>query len=146
MGGKTGIFLVVQVEYTVTSMEPHVAQCILSATAKALATYSGDSINVVPVSTVSIREGKIWLINYFMDKTLANILACDKVALVCWRDMNGYQIKGNAVYLTSGPVFDEAVSWVRSLLPDRVVKGLIIITPQEVYDVSPFKDTKEKFQ
>lgn len=79
-----------------------------------------------------------------MDKTLSNILENKSVALVCWRKMMGYQIKGVVSYVTSGQDFDEAVKWIKSLLPDRAVKGLIILTPNEIYDISPTKDTKEK--
>ncbi len=125
-------------------MEKHIEEFILSAEAKALATYSNDNLNVVPVSSIKIIEGKIWLINYFMDKTLSNILENRSVALVCWRKMMGYQIKGVASYITSGQDFDEAVKWIKSILPDRVVKGLIIIIPNEIHDISPTKDTKEK--
>lgn len=126
------------------TMEKHIEEFILSAEAKALATYSNDNLNVVPVSSIKIIEGKIWLINYFMDKTLSNILGNRSVALVCWRKMMGYQIKGVVSYVTSGQDFDEAVKWIKSILPDRVVKGLIIITPNEIHDISPTKDTKEK--
>ena len=126
------------------TMEKHIEEFILSAEAKALATYSNDNLNVVPVSSIKIIEGKIWLINYFMDKTLSNILENGSVALVCWRKMMGYQIKGVVSYVTSGQDFDEAVKWIKSILPDRVVKGLIIITPNEIHDISPTKDTKEK--
>ena len=126
------------------TMEKHIEEFILSAEAKALATYSNDNLNVVPVSSIKIIEGKIWLINYFMDKTLSNILENRSVALVCWRKMMGYQIKGVVSYVTSGQDFDEAVKWIKSILPDRVVKGLIIITPNEIHDISPMKDTKEK--
>lgn len=126
------------------TMEKHIEEFILSAEAKALATYSNDNLNVVPVSSIKIIEGKIWLINYFMDKTLSNILENRSVALVCWRKMMGYQIKGVVSYVTSGQDFDEAVKWIKSVLPDRVVKGLIIITPNEIHDISPTKDTKEK--
>jgi predicted pyridoxine 5'-phosphate oxidase superfamily flavin-nucleotide-binding protein len=125
-------------------MEKHIEEFILSAEAKALATYSNDNLNVVPVSSIKIIEGKIWLINYFMDKTLSNILGNRSVALVCWRKMMGYQIKGVVSYVTSGQDFDEAVKWIKSVLPDRVVKGLIIITPNEIHDISPTKDTEEK--
>lgn len=66
------------------TMEKHIEEFILSAEAKALATYSNDNLNVVPVSSIKIIEGKIWLINYFMDKTLSNILENRSVALAGW--------------------------------------------------------------
>lgn len=126
------------------TMEKHIEEFILSAEAKALATYSNDNLNVVPVSSIKIMEGKIWLINYFMDKTLSNILENKSVALVCWRKMMGYQIKGVVSYVTSGQNFDEAVKWIKSILPDRVVKGLIVLTPNEIYDISPNKRHQRK--
>lgn len=126
------------------TMEKHIEEFILSAEAKALATYSNDNLNVVPVSSIKIMDGKIWLINYFMNKTLSNILENKSVALVCWRKMMGYQIKGIASYVTFGQDFDESVKWIKSILPDRIVKGLIILTPNEIHDISPTKDTKEK--
>ena len=126
-------------------MEQHIETFILSAEAKALATHSDTGINVVPVSSLMVKDGTIWLINYFMDKTLSNILNNNHVALVCWRKMMGYQIKGEVRYVTAGTEFDEAVLWIHSILPDRVVKGLIILTPKEIYDISPTKDTREVF-
>jgi predicted pyridoxine 5'-phosphate oxidase superfamily flavin-nucleotide-binding protein len=126
-------------------MEKHIKEFILSADAKALATYSTDNVNVVPVSSIRIQEDKVWLINYFMDKTLANIINNKKVALVCWRKMMGYQIKGDVSYFTEGADFDAAVGWIKEVLPERIVKGLLILTPQEIHDISPTKDTKEKF-
>lgn len=125
-------------------IEKNIEDFILSADAKALATY-GDDINLVPVSSVKIVDGNIWLINYFMDKTLANILINNKVAFVCWRKMMGYQIKGTVAYKTSGEEFEQAVSWIKELLPERVVLGLLIVTPEQIYDISPTKDTEQKF-
>ncbi len=63
------------------NMEKYIQDLILSADAKALATYSNNNLNVVPVSSIKIVDGKIWLIDYFMDKTLANILNNKSVAL-----------------------------------------------------------------
>ncbi len=126
-------------------MESHIEKFILSAESKALATCIDGSPNVVPVSSIKIVDGKIWLINYFMDKTLANILENRSVALVCWKKMMGYQIKGKVSYETSGVNFDLAADWIKKILPERVVKGLIILEPEEIHDIAPTKDTKEKF-
>ncbi len=127
-------------------MDEHITQFILSAESKALATSGENGINVVPVSSIKVVDGKIWLINYFMDKTVSNILEQKDVSLVCWKAMMGYQIKGFAQYLSEGSDFDEAVSWIKSVLPDRVVKGLIIITPKEIHDIAPSKNTREVFR
>ena len=118
---------------------------IISAQSKALATY-GESLNVVPLSSVKIVDGKIWLVNYFMDKTLLNILANPSVSLVCWSDMIGFQIKGTVVYYTNGDDFESAVAWIHSILPDRVVNGLLVLTPKEIFDIAPTKNTEEKIK
>ena len=107
--------------------------------------YQATQIPPLSISSIKVVAGKIWLINYFMDKTLKNILGNEHVALVCWKKMMGYQIKGTVSYMTEGEDFESAVAWIKSTLPDRVVMGLIILTPKEIYDVSPTKDTKEKF-
>jgi predicted pyridoxine 5'-phosphate oxidase superfamily flavin-nucleotide-binding protein len=115
---------------------------LLSAESKALATY-GESLNVVPLSSIKIVDGKIWLINYFMDKTISNILKNPSVSLVCWTDMIGFQIKGTVEYKTDGEDFDHAAAWIHDILPDRVVKGLLVLIPQDIYDIAPTKNTME---
>ena len=128
------------------TLEPAVVSFLLSATSKALATTSAQGlINVVPVSSIRVVDGRIILVNYFMGKTLDNILAHPEVALVAWKDMIGYQIKGTAHYETSGALFDEVVKWVTETIPGRVVKGIVSITPTELYDIAPGKKTKELY-
>ncbi len=124
-------------------MEKHVEQFIVSADSKALATISSAGVlNVVPVSSVRVFEGKIVLVNYFMEKTLENIISNNQVSFVCWSKMIGYQIKGRAQYHTSGDVFESVVSWIRETIPGRVVKGIFLVKPEEVYDVAPDKKTR----
>lgn len=118
---------------------------LLKAESKALATLSlGGVINVVPVSTITIKDGKIILVNYFMEKTLENIISNKNVSLVAWTKMMGYQIKGTIEYITEGDVFDEVVVWVKEILPDRLVKGIIAITPVEVFDIAPTKNSYQQ--
>jgi predicted pyridoxine 5'-phosphate oxidase superfamily flavin-nucleotide-binding protein len=126
-------------------MEKHIEQFVTAADSKALATSGGNGLNVVPVSSIRVVDGKIWLINYFMEKTKDNIAQSDKVALVCWTKMMGYQIKGTVAYHAEGEDFEAARQWIKEILPDRIVKGLLILTPEETFDVSPTKDTQEKF-
>lgn len=114
-----------------------VADVLLNADSKALATTGPNNINVVPVSTIRIVDGKIWLMNYFFNKTAENILSEPYVSLVGWKGFDGYQIKGSILYVTEGPVFDEAKRWVDQNLKDRILKGLLILTPEEIYDISP---------
>jgi len=120
-------------------MENYVEKMLLSADAKAFATYSEGNLNVIPVSTIKIVDGKILLVDYFMEKTVENVLKNDSVSLVCWKDMKGFQIKGICDYLTSGEHFDETVEWAKTEHPDRTVKGVLLITPSEVHDIAPDK-------
>jgi predicted pyridoxine 5'-phosphate oxidase superfamily flavin-nucleotide-binding protein len=114
-----------------------VIETINIAAAKALATQGPAGLNVVPVSMVRVNPDNIWLFDFFMDKTAANLKQDKAVALTTWTNMIGVQIKAEAEYLTEGEDFDEAVAWVATQNPDRVVKGLIVLKPTDVYDVSP---------
>lgn len=109
---------------------------IENAEGKALATHVPDCLHVVPVSTVKVKNNQILLVNYFMGKTLKNIQENPGVSLACWRGLEGYQIKGTVQYVTEGDIFDSMKAMVYEMLPDRVVKGVLILTPAEVYDVS----------
>lgn len=125
-------------------IDQNIEKFILSADSKALATY-GQTVNVVPISSIKIVDGNIWLINYFMDKTLENMLEYSSVAVVCWRKMMGYQIKGTVEYKTVGQDFEKAVLWIKEILPERVVKGLTVLTPENIYDISPTKNSMDEF-
>lgn len=109
---------------------------LLDADGKALATSCGGKVNVVPVSSVKIVDGKIWLINYFLGKTLHNIRKNPSVALAFWKGLEGYQVKGVVEHITDGNNFKQAEQWIAEILPDRVVNGLIILTTSEIFDVS----------
>lgn len=101
-------------------------------------------INVVPVSTIRIIDDQIVLVNYFMGKTLDNIWSNNNVVLVAWSKMEGYQVKGKVEYRTSGNIFDMVTDWVKETIPDRVVRGVLVITPGEIYDVAPGKKDRAK--
>lgn len=112
-------------------------EMLLQAEGKALATTSNDGqAHVVPVSTVRVEDGKIILVNYFMGQTLANLERNAQVALAFWKGLAGYQVKGVADYEFDGERFDLTVAWVKQILPDRVVKGIVVITPVQVFDIS----------
>ncbi len=119
-------------------MHTKISDCITSATAKGLATAGSCGLNVVPVSMLKVNDdGSIWLFDFFMDKTAVNIQSNPEVALTCWSEMVGVQIKATAVYQTSGDDFDASVAWVATQNPSRVVKGLLILSLTAVFDISP---------
>lgn len=119
------------------NLSPQIIEEILQTDSKALATYGKHGINVVPVSTIRIVDDKILLMNYFLDKTLENIIENPHIALSCWKGLKGYQIKGVVTYVADGTVFDEARVWVAQNVSNRTLKGLLIITPENIYDISP---------
>jgi len=121
----------------IMELPSHIADAILSAESKALATIGKHGLNVVPVSTVRVVDGQIWLMNYFFKKTRENIMEQPRAALVCWKGFEGYQIKGSVEYAESGDTFEKAKAWVTEHVPNRVLKGLFIIEPEETYRVSP---------
>lgn len=114
-----------------------IKEVILNAESKALATMNLSLINVVPVSTMKIINKKIILVDYFMGKTVENIKANSHVALTCWTGFTGYQIKADAEYKTRGDVFDRIKTWVAEILPDRMVKGILLLEPNAVFNISP---------
>jgi predicted pyridoxine 5'-phosphate oxidase superfamily flavin-nucleotide-binding protein len=97
-------------------------ELLTQATAKALATYHNGEVNVVPVSSIKIVDDTIRLVDYFMQKTAINIKHNPYVSLVARKEMIGYQIKGEALYVESGRHFDDACAWVARMHPDRKVK------------------------
>lgn len=110
-----------------------------TATSKALATSGPSDINVVPVSMIKVPDtaDSLWLFDFFMEKTIANIKIHSKVALTAWTDLKGIQLKATAEYVNSGPDFDAAEAWVKTQNPHRVTKGLIILKPYAIFDISP---------
>lgn len=109
---------------------------ILTAESKALATHGIGNVNVVPVSTVFVFDNKIILVDYFMKKTTENIDTYPWASLVCWSGLEGFQIKGHINYVTSGILFDNIKRKIATDLPQRIVKGILSMTPASLYDIS----------
>jgi len=114
-----------------------ITNLLQTAEAKALATTGPHGINVVPISMIKVNENTIWLFDFFMSKSNVNLQAEPYVALTAWTGMKGIQIKGNTSYHTQGEDFEAAVRWVKKENPSRVVRGLIILQVDNIYDISP---------
>lgn len=117
-------------------MEQTIIDQIINADARALATTGPHGVNVVPVSVVAIHDGHIHLYNFFMGKTVENLIAEPTVALTCWKGLAGIQVKAVATYLEEGEVFDAAQEEMLTRFPDRTLGGVIVLTSTAVYDVS----------
>lgn len=109
---------------------------LLNADSKALATSSKEEVNVVPISTVYIIDEKIYLVDYFFNKTRDNFIFNSNVSLVFWSGFCGYQIKANSVYETEGKDFDLINNQVSENYENRVVKGILILEPKKIYNIS----------
>jgi len=110
---------------------------IATAEQKVLATASNNEPNVVPLSMVEVYEDKIVVCNCFMDKTVENIKSNDVVALAFWKGFVGIQVKGRVSYETEGQTFGRYVDWLAGKHPDRTLKGVLVVTPESVYDLAP---------
>lgn len=90
----------------------------------------------MPVSSVKVVDGNIWLIDYFFDKTRMNIKINPNVALTFWIGLRGFQIKATVDYETEGEDFKTATKWITNEHPNRLVEGLLILHITEVFDIS----------
>ena len=118
-------------------MKQNIVDIITNSTSAALATTGTNGLNVVPISVFSVQGGEVHLYDYFMHKTAENIKSESKVAFTCWKGFVGVQIKAEAKYETAGPDYDATAVEMKERFPDRVLAGLIRLTPTEIYDVAP---------
>jgi hypothetical protein len=108
-----------------------------TAEGRALATTGPHGINVVPVSVITLTEaGEIYLYDFFMDKTVTNLTSDSTVALSAWSGLAGIQVKATAAYETAGERFAAEEVKMKAQFPDRTLRGVIILTPSAVYDIS----------
>lgn len=107
---------------------------ITAAEGKAMATTGPHGVNVVPVSVVELRGDAIHLFDFFMGKTVENLTAEPQVALAFWSGLTGIQIKGTAEYVAAGELYDAAVAEMAERFPERTLSGVIVVTPERVYD------------
>ena len=119
---------------------------LCKAEGKALATYGLGGVSVVPVSSLKLHDNKIILVNYFFNQSLVNINQNPQVALAAWIGLEGCRIEATAEHVTFGDIFNEAVEWIAHALPDRVVKGVLILTPTAFYDISAGPNAGSKIE
>jgi len=114
-----------------------VIDLINNSTGKTLATMSDDGPNVIPVSMVSVVDNQIYINDCFMDKTRLNIQKDHRAALAFWSGLVGVQLKGTVDYQTEGEVFDQRVLQLKESHPDRTLCGVLIFSPEKIFDISP---------
>ncbi|MCA9354145.1 MAG: pyridoxamine 5'-phosphate oxidase family protein [Candidatus Kaiserbacteria bacterium] len=123
-------------------MKKKLQEVIMGAQSMVLATTGPHGINVVPVSVWQLIGNELFLYDFFMHKTKENVQTDEAVAVACWRDFVGVQLKGIATYETHGPAYEAAIIQMKERFPDRTLHGLIRVTLTEVYDVAPGANTE----
>lgn len=113
-----------------------------------LATCANGEPNVVPVAFKDVTEdGKLIIGDVFLETTLNNIKANNgKIAISVYdpQNLEGYQIKGTAEYITSGAVVDTFKAMVEKMFNGAATaKGALVITPDKVIVTTPGADNKK---
>lgn len=114
-----------------------------------LATCSDGEPNVVPVAFKDVTEdGRLVVGDVFLETTLANIKADGgKIAVSVYdaKNLEGYQIKGTAEYVTEGNVVETFKAMVEKMFDGKATaKGALIITPEKVIVTTPGADNKKE--
>ena len=114
-----------------------------------LATCANGEPNVIPVAFKDVSEdGKLLVGDVFLETTLNNIKVNDaKIAISVYdaSNLEGYQIKGTAEYVTSGAVVDAFKAAVEKMFNGAATaKGALIITPEKVIVTTPGADNKKE--
>lgn len=113
-----------------------------------LATCADGEPNVVPVAFKDVTEdGKLVVGDVFLETTLQNIKANNgRIAISAYdaQNLEGYQIKGSAEYVTEGAVVDTFKAMVEKMFNGAATaKGALIITPKKVIVTTPGADNKK---
>ena len=121
---------------------------LLKASMWDLATCSNGEPNVVPVAFKDVTEdGKLVVGDVFLEATLKNIQANDgKIAISAYdaQNLEGYQIKGRAEYVTEGKIVDMFKAMVEKMFNGAATaKGALIITPEKVIVTTPGANNKK---
>ena len=113
-----------------------------------LATCANGEPNVVPVAFKDVTDdGKLLVGDVFLETTLNNIQVNDgKIAISVYdaKNLEGYQVKGTAEYVTEGAVVDTFKAMVEKMFNDAATaKGALIITPEKVIVTTPGAENKK---
>ena len=112
-----------------------------------IATCADNEPNVVPVGFKNVTaDGKLTVGNVFLATTLQNIAANGRIAISAYdgKTMEGYQVKGSAVYVTEGEVVEAYKAAVSAMFNGAATaKGALIITPEQVIVTTPGADNKK---
>lgn len=113
-----------------------------------LATCANGEPNVVPVAFKNVTDdGKLVVGDVFLETTLNNIQTNDgKITISVYdaKNLEGYQVKGTAEYVTEGAVVDTFKAMVEKMFNGAATaKGALIITPEKVIVTTPGAENKK---
>lgn len=113
-----------------------------------LATCADGEPNVVPVAFKDVTEdGKLVVGDVFLETTLNNLRASGgRIAISVYdaRNLQGYQIKGKAEYVTKGKIVDTFKAMVEKMFGGAATaKGALIIAPEKVIVTTPGAENKK---
>lgn len=113
-----------------------------------LATCADGEPNVVPVAFKDVTEdGKLVVGDVFLETTLNNLRASGgRIAISVYdaRNLEGYQIKGKAEYVTKGKIVDTFKAMVEKMFGGAATaKGALIIAPEKVIVTTPGAENKK---
>jgi predicted pyridoxine 5'-phosphate oxidase superfamily flavin-nucleotide-binding protein len=114
-----------------------------------LATCANGEPNVVPVAFKDVtEEGKLVVGDVFLETTLNYIKENNgKIAVSVYdaQNLEGYQIKGTAEYITEGKLVDSFKEMVEKMFQGAATaKGALVITPSKVIVTTPGADNKKE--
>ncbi len=114
-----------------------------------LATCANGEPNVVPVAFKDVTDdGKLVVGDVFLESTLNNIKENNgKIAVSVYdaQNLEGYQIKGSAEYVTEGELVNNFKAMVEKMFNGAATaKGALIITPAKVIVTTPGADNKKE--
>lgn len=114
-----------------------------------LATCADGEPNVVPVAFKDVAEdGTLYVGDVFLDTTLKNIQANGgKIAISAYdaQNLEGYQIKGTAQYVTEGEVVNAFKAMVEKMFNGAATaKGALVIKPEKVIVTTPGAENKKE--
>ena len=114
-----------------------------------LATCANGEPNVVPVAFKDVTpDGKLVVGDVFLDTTLKNLAASNgKIAISVYdaQNLEGYQVKGTAQYITEGEVVSTFKAMVEKMFSGAATaKGALVITPEKVIVTTPGADNKKE--
>ena len=107
-------------------------------------TRSSSSIQTI----LSAPDGKLVVGDVFLDTTLKNLAANNgRIAVSVYdaQNLEGYQVKGTAQYVTEGEVVSTFKAMVEKMFNGAATaKGALIITPEKIIVTTPGADNKKE--